>query len=156
MKLSHEERRALAFIAAMILLSILGRWADRPQPLRGDLAAVNLDSLEAASSALTKKAASASTRKGPSTAAKKGASPEQKVSNPASNATPERPPQRIDLNTATAAELETLPGVGPVVAARIIAYRDSVGRFPNTDALLAVKGVGPAMLKRVQPLVRTP
>ena len=148
MKLSQEESRALAFIAAMILLSILGRWADRPEPLRGNLAAVNLDSLEAASSALTKKSASG--------AGKKGAAVEKKVSNPPSNATPVRPPQLIDLNTATAAELETLPGVGPVVAARIVAYRDSAGRFANTDALLAVKGVGPEMLKRVQPLVRTP
>ena len=133
MKLSQEESRALAFIAGMILLSILGRWADRPQPLRGDLAAVNLDSLEAASSAL----------------AKKGASAEKKVAQSG-------PPKLIDLNTATAAELESLPGVGPVVAQRIVAYRDSAGRFANTDALLAVKGVGPAMLKRVQPLVRAP
>ena len=148
MKLSHEESRALAFIAAMILLSILGRWADRPQPLRGDLAAVNLDSLEAASAALT--------RKSTSPPAKKGASAEKKVSKPSPDTTPNGPRPLIDLNTATAAELETLPGVGPVVARRIIAYRDSAGRFPNTDALLAVKGVGPAMLKRVQPLVRTP
>ena len=144
-KLSQEESRALAFIAAMILLSILGRWADRPQPLRSDLARVDLDSLEAASSALT--------RPPP---AKKGASADKKVSKQASNATAGGPPQLIDLNTATAAQLETLPGVGPVLARRIIAYRDSAGRFANTDALLAVKGVGPAMLKRVQPLVRAP
>ena len=55
----------------------------------------------------------------------------------------------LDLNRATAAELETLPGIGPVLAARIVAYRDSVGRFDAVSDLSAVPGIGPATLTRI-------
>jgi competence protein ComEA len=58
--------------------------------------------------------------------------------------------QRINLNTATAAELEMLPGVGPKMAARIIAARP-LGDLKDLDA---VSGIGPSMLKKLEPLVR--
>jgi competence ComEA-like helix-hairpin-helix protein len=61
---------------------------------------------------------------------------------------------RIDLNTADAALLEALPGVGPVLAARIVAYRDSVGSFATVDDLLSVRGVGEATLARLRDRVR--
>lgn len=54
----------------------------------------------------------------------------------------------LDLNRATVAELQRLPGVGPVLAARIVAYRDSVGGFRGVDDLVAVKGIGSATLAR--------
>lgn len=57
----------------------------------------------------------------------------------------------VDLNRAAAAELTTLSGVGPVLAERIVAYRDSAGPFPDVDALAAVKGIGPATLERLRP-----
>jgi competence protein ComEA len=60
----------------------------------------------------------------------------------------------VDLNGATAAELEKLPGVGPVLARRIVAWRDSVGRFTAVEQLEEVRGVGPAMMRRLAPLVR--
>jgi competence ComEA-like helix-hairpin-helix protein len=50
-------------------------------------------------------------------------------------------PGRVDLNTATAAELETLPGVGPAKAQAIVAHRD-VAPFKNADELVEVKGIG--------------
>lgn len=59
----------------------------------------------------------------------------------------------LDLNRATAAELERLPGVGPALAARIIAYRDSAGRFRSVDELDRVRGIGPALLERLRPHV---
>jgi competence protein ComEA len=62
----------------------------------------------------------------------------------------------VNLNTATAAELEQLPHVGPVLAARIVAYRDANGKFANVEGLTGVKGVGPAMLERLRPYVRAP
>jgi competence protein ComEA len=61
----------------------------------------------------------------------------------------------IDINRATAAELERLPGVGPALARRIVAYRDSVGSFGSVDQLQRVKGIGPALVARLGPLVRT-
>lgn len=59
---------------------------------------------------------------------------------------------RVRLNTATAAELETLPGVGPALAQRIAAYRQGK-RFGSVDDLLKVKGIGKAKLERLRPLV---
>ena len=52
----------------------------------------------------------------------------------------------IDLNTATAAQLDALPGVGPSTAAAIIAYRDQHGPFQAVDELGGVRGIGPAKL----------
>lgn len=63
-------------------------------------------------------------------------------------------PGPIDLNRASATELERLPGVGPVLAARIVAWRDSVGRFERVEQLESVRGIGPAMMSRLGPLVR--
>ena len=59
----------------------------------------------------------------------------------------------IDLDQATAAEIERLPGVGPALAARIVAYRDSGGPFGGLAALRRVKGIGPATLERLARLV---
>ena len=52
----------------------------------------------------------------------------------------------VDVNTATASELESLPGVGPVLADRIVAYRDSNGSFVTVEDLLDVPGIGEAKL----------
>jgi competence protein ComEA len=52
----------------------------------------------------------------------------------------------IDLNTATAAELESLPGIGPKTAADIIAHRTDSGPFSSPDDLLEVSGIGPKKL----------
>lgn len=60
----------------------------------------------------------------------------------------------LDLNRAGAAELETLPGVGPATAARIMAVRAERGGFRLVDELLEVPGIGPATLERLRPLVR--
>ena len=65
-------------------------------------------------------------------------------------AAPSRP---ININTATAALLERLPGIGPKTAERIIAYRAAHGRFNSVDALRNVKGIGPKKLAKLRPLV---
>lgn len=60
----------------------------------------------------------------------------------------------ITLNTASAAELETLPGVGPVLAERIVSFRDQNGRFEVVEDLLEVPGIGEAKLAALRDLVR--
>ncbi len=59
-------------------------------------------------------------------------------------------PAVVDLNTATAEELDTLPGVGPATAAAILAYRDEHGRFASVDELLEVRGIGEAKLEQLR------
>lgn len=56
---------------------------------------------------------------------------------------------RIDPNTATAPELEALPGVGPAIAARIVAARARGQRFRRPEDLLSVRGIGPRTLARM-------
>jgi competence protein ComEA len=60
----------------------------------------------------------------------------------------------IDLNTATADELDTLPGIGPATAAAIIEHRERRGPFRAVDDLLDVPGIGDAKLAQLRDLVR--
>lgn len=56
----------------------------------------------------------------------------------------------VDLNTATVEQLDTLPGVGPVTAAAIVAWRDANGAFTSVDQLGDVDGIGPARLEKLR------
>lgn len=58
---------------------------------------------------------------------------------------------RVDLNRAGASELDALPGIGPVLAARILEQRRRNGPFRRLEDLLAVRGVGPRLLERLRP-----
>jgi competence protein ComEA len=59
----------------------------------------------------------------------------------------------VNLNTATAAELEELPGVGPVLAQRILDWRTEHGRFTAVDELGEVSGIGEKIFAQLQPRV---
>lgn len=61
---------------------------------------------------------------------------------------PAEQPNQIDLNAAGLTELQTLKGVGPVTAQRILDYRNRIGRFENVDQLLEVKGIGTKTLSK--------
>lgn len=61
--------------------------------------------------------------------------------------------QLVNLNSATQADLETLPGVGPVTAESILAWRTENGAFSSVDELLEVSGIGDATLAEIAPFV---
>ncbi len=73
---------------------------------------------------------------------------------PASGRPPAAPRLALDVNTAAAADLEALPGIGPVLAGRIVEHRRTHGRFERLEDLLEVEGVGPRLLERLRPLLR--
>lgn len=63
------------------------------------------------------------------------------------------PQGKIDLNRAQAGELETLPGIGPAYARRIVEYRQAQGYFQKVEDLAEIPGIGPATIERLSPLV---
>lgn len=84
-------------------------------------------------------------------------SPGSKVPGPtgsASRPTKGGPPQLINLNTANVQQLDSLPGVGPVMAAAIVAWRDANGKFTSVEQLGEVDGIGPGRLEKLRRLVR--
>jgi competence protein ComEA len=82
--------------------------------------------------------------------------------NPTAPITPAGPPVTlspassigpIDINSASQEELESLPGIGPVIAARIIAYREENGPFSKPEAIQNVSGIGPATFERIKDII---
>lgn len=90
-------------------------------------------------------------------AAQNGASQGGTQPQPARTLTPAGNAQKgstpVNINTATAEELQTLPRIGPAMAQRIIAWREAHGGFRSVDELDAVPGIGPSMLENLRPLV---
>ena len=62
-------------------------------------------------------------------------------------------PALVDLNAATAMQLETLPGIGPRTAERILEYRREHGGFARIEDLMDVRGIGERTFLRLKPLV---
>ncbi len=67
-------------------------------------------------------------------------------------AAPEKP--KVSINTATAEELMSLPGIGASTAQQIIVYREENGLFQKTEDLMKVPGIGPAKFEKIEELIR--
>ncbi|HWS92086.1 MAG TPA: ComEA family DNA-binding protein [Mycobacterium sp.] len=83
-----------------------------------------------------------------------GSAPRSGVPAPVSGSAKPKPGEVLDLNTASVQQLDALPGVGPVTAAAIVAWRQANGKFTSVDQLADVDGIGPARLDKLRPLVR--
>lgn len=152
------ERQALLFFAAVAALGVgvnawrAARGGERvlqgspsdlaAQIARVDSAVAHSPSREAGRAALRKRNAEKADQKRKSKAvAPMPALPPSTVYRPPSTA------GLVDLDLAPAASIESLPRIGPALAARIVANRDSFGAFGSLDGLQRVKGVGAAMAK---------
>jgi len=63
-------------------------------------------------------------------------------------------PQKVDLNRADQEELESLPGVGPHLAAQILDYREKLGPFQRVEDLMNVRGIGEKKFEQLKDLVK--
>jgi competence protein ComEA len=63
-------------------------------------------------------------------------------------------PHAVSLNSATSTELQSLPGIGPATAAKILEYRSTHGPFRSVDEVLAVPGIGPKRMETLRPYLR--
>ena len=82
--------------------------------------------------------------------ANEGASAENAADTPQAD-TPQS--ETLNLNTASAADLESLPGIGASLAQRIVEYRTATGPFKSVEDLRNVKGIGPALFAKIAPLI---
>jgi len=131
---TQSERQALLFLASVALLGVGWRTvranaAPEPTTAEREALAGQIEAVDSVRAASHRKGGRASSRKVPASDA------------------------RVDVNHATAEELEALPRIGPALAARIVAYRDSAGAFTSMEALERVRGIGPAMAKALAPRV---
>jgi len=64
------------------------------------------------------------------------------------------PVTALDINQASADDFATLPGIGPKLAGRIVAYREKHGPFRRVEDLLAIRGIGPKKWRAIRPYLR--
>jgi hypothetical protein len=164
------ERQALIFLAAVAALGVgVNSWrAVSAEPVvagsQGDLAAqiARVDSVVASSPARDAKVGQSRqgrVRRGTYTLGLPTPPPSPPSARPPRAASPadgRRAPaamRPIDVDTASAALIETLPRIGPKLSERIVANRDSFGPFGSLEGLGRVKGIGPAMSRALSDLV---
>ncbi len=82
-----------------------------------------------------------------------GASPTAVAAGDAPANSPAAASGPINLNTATAEQLDSLPGVGPAIAKRIIAYRETTGKFTSCEEIKQVSGIGEATFAKIKDLI---
>jgi competence protein ComEA len=159
------ERQALLFLAAVAVIGGgvraaasrgFGRELARAEQGLAPPASMGARALEAQIAAVdSARAHRPSSRKKAGQSRGRGGQPTR---TPASMAQPVPQPVHsplppVDVNSASAAELEQLPRVGPALAARIVAWRDTHGPFNDMNGLRHVRGIGPATARLLSPLV---
>ena len=124
-----DEKRAIVFLAAVAVAGGIVRAVRRPEPPPRIAVAPELPGQDVLTPAALAREAAALAR-------------------------PLGPGETIDLDRASAREIERLPRIGPALAQRIVADRDSNGPFGSFEALDQVPGVGPALLAGIRPHAR--
>lgn len=150
-----NERKALFFLAIVAISGgavRLWRSAPAPDPDNGAAIARQIGRVDSA------RTAPRSSKGGQGRGS--GRRPRRDSSERASQATlaapvitPPAEPALVDLDRADAATIEALPGIGPALASRIVAHRDSAGMFGGMAAFCDVRGIGPALAQKLRPLV---
>lgn len=158
-----DEKKALGFLLLLALIGGGVRWVGVQTFERDVLGKGTAPQAGGAARALSAQmAAIDSVRRSPKAPRKSTRSKRSKPDGGATGKTaqvprapkpPPEPPPLLDINAATAAELERLPRVGPALAQRIVTYRDKHGPFASGEALRHVRGIGPSTVRLLEPLV---
>jgi competence protein ComEA len=152
------ERQALLFLAAVAIIGG-GARAVSSRQLARDVAAAEqglAPSTDLATRALDAQIAAVDSARRTSSAKKaapRAASSRRVRRSTLDSGRESDPVLSIDVNAASAAELERLPRVGPALAARIVAWREKNGPFESLESLRHVRGIGPATARLLAPLV---
>ncbi|WP_373061077.1 ComEA family DNA-binding protein [Gemmatimonas sp.] len=158
------ERQALLFVAAVAVIGGGARVvstaslardlarAEQGPALNTNLATRALDAQIAAVDS-ARRAKSTGRGKTSTASAPRSGSSRRRVRSTLDRATVPDPVPPIDVNHASAAELERLPRIGPALAARIVAWREQHGPFESLESLRHVRGIGPATAQLLAPLV---
>lgn len=147
LSITRNEALTLLSLTLFLLLGVSGRYICRHMQTVSPEMYAELDSLFAErASALLEPVEEADTSASSS-------NPPAPLVSPSPQNTPKGTELRIDLNTATAADLERLPRIGPKTAERILAFRAAFGPLRSVDDLLGVKGIGPKTLDHLRPHV---
>ena len=154
--MSAEERKALSFVAILLGLSVVARATSRPDPvLVGGASTIDIQTRLQQNQQVRERVSAAPRAR---TGARRGspARPPPRETGPIVIDNRARTPaeqQPLNLNRATASELDALPGIGPAVAERIVQFRTERGYLFSVEQLDSVKGIGPAVLAKVRPHV---
>ncbi len=81
------------------------------------------------------------------------AAPNEELSDNGPTESIKEKPRLLNINTATVEELQTLPGIGPQTAKKVVQYREEHGDFSSVDALTEVKDIGEKTLEKVKPYI---
>lgn len=155
--MTGEERKAVAFVAILLGLSAVARAVNRPNPVQvTGASAIAIEDRLAENQQVRERVsrpskAAQKPRKPPPAPTWRTAGTGVVIDNRPPRGSPAEP---LNLNRATAAELDALPGISPAVAGRIVEYRASRGRFSSVEELDSVKGIGPKLLEKIRPLVK--
>lgn len=150
---TSAERKALLFLAALIALGgtvRLVRSHESPTATNDTRAALAAQ-IARVESAGAERARSRTTTRRRAAARPRSRAPAEPV--PAVAAAAFEPAGPVDVDRASAAEIEVLPWIGPVLASRIVANRDSFGAFGSIEGLRHVRGIGPRVAERLRPHV---
>ena len=146
--ITSAEASALLFVAVVTLVGITAQHLDAQRAAFGpDHYAALYDELAARSTA-------ADSTEADSTAADSvaaGLAAAERAEAPARSRSAKPGPVRMNLNTASAQQLQRLPRIGPKMAERIIAYREEHGPFARASHVVRIRGIGPKTFEQLEP-----
>lgn len=142
--MTRDESRAVAFLGVLLLLATVARLLNRPDPIAITASPIDVAALQEAGRKLSRQPPP------PRKAKQRPAPPQRRASTDPVYIVDTGP---LDLNRASAEAIERLPFIGPAMAQRIVARRDTVRRFRSLEELDSIKGIGPALIEKLRPLV---